>query len=571
MISCAPVRRLLAPLLAAAVSCSIYRPLPEGSEGLLPDAGGEPAASFRSLAEAALAALYAAHPERATLDGVHEYDGSLGDWSRGAVDGRAASFRRHLARLEAIPLDALSDEAYFDALLLDSRLRAELLELDVVRGWQRNPGHYRGIISEGLYSLAALRFATPERRCRLATLRLFDVPALLAAARVNLEAPPKLFTEIALEDVAGLISFVKTELGPAFGTARDAAFAEAQKTAVAALEAFLEWMKKELLPRSTGSYGLGAKIYAEKLLLEEMVDTPADVLLDRGYALLRRTQEELQRSAGGKTPGEALREAGKNHPPAEQLLGETRALLAGLRTWAATVVDLPPAEEVTVQETPSFRRSTSFASMQLPGPFETAAKDAYYSMTLPDPGWTEERKAQHLSFFSRPSLALISVHEVYPGHYAQFLLARNAPTLLRKALGSGAFSEGWAHYAEQLYAESEPSVRLLQLQMALLRICRYVVSLEIHTRGMTVEKAADFFVAEGYQTRAAAERESRRAAVDPLVLIYTLGKEEILKLRDDWRRATGGSAKDFHNALLRLGHPPLKIARGLLLEGRPRG
>lgn len=556
------VRRCFAPLLVVVLSCSVYRPSPEGREGALPETQGDPAGTLGSLAEAALAALYAAYPERATLDGVHEHDGRLGDWSREGVEGWTRSVQHFLRRLEGIPLDLLPDAAYYDALMLGARLRAELLELETVRGWRRNPGHYRELISEGLYGLAALRFHTPEQRRALAASRLRDIPGLLAAARSNLEDPPRLYTELALDDFAGLAVFVKDELPKAFGEGKDAAFTEAHKAALASLDGFIDWLRKDLLPRSTGGYALGAAVWSAKLLHEEGVETPPDVLLKRGYELLRRTQEELRRAGAAES---------KDLPEPSKLLDEARGTLAELRRWASTVVDLPDAPEVLVQETPSFRRSTSFASMQLPGPFETSAKEAYYSITLPDASWTDERKAQHLSFFSRPSLALISVHEAWPGHYAQFLLARQAPTPVRKALGSAAFSEGWAHYCEQLYAESVPAVRPAQLRMALLRICRYVVAIEMHTRGMTVEKAVDFFVAEGLQPRAAAEREARRGAVDPLYLVYTLGKNEILALRDDWRNATGGSMKDFHNALLRLGAPPLKLARMMLLRGRPRG
>jgi uncharacterized protein (DUF885 family) len=299
-----------------------------------------------------------------------------------------------------------------------------------------------------------------------------------------------------------------------------------------------------------------------------MVDAAPQVLLDRGYALLRRTREEMKLAAGARAPEDVLKEAAKDHPPAEKLIDETKALLDQLRRWASTVATLPNEDGVRVVETPSFRRSTSFASMSTPGPFEASAKEAYYAVTLPDPSWTEDRKAQHLSFFSRPSLALISVHEVWPGHYTQALLAREAPTRVRKALGSAAFSEGWAHYTEQLYADAVPSLRLTQLKMALLRICRYIVAIEMHTRGMSVEKAAEFFMTEGLLPAAAAEREARRGAVDPLYLVYTLGKLEILKLRDDWRNATGRSEKEFHDALLRCGHPPLKLARRILLERR---
>jgi uncharacterized protein (DUF885 family) len=566
------VRRLLvALLLGLGASCSFYGPGPEGDEGVLPELRGDEAASFRSLADAALAALWAAYPEQATFDGIHDNDAQLGDWSRGAVEGRIASFRRHLARVDALPLGTLPDDSYYDALLLASRLRAELLELEEIRGWQRDPGHYCDVISEGLYGLAALRFGSPERRRALAVSRLRDVPGLLASARANLAEPPKLFVEMAIDDFGGLLSFLKADLPRAFGgPPTDPAFGDALKLAVANLELFVEWLRKDVLPKAAGSYALGADLYARKLLHQEMVDVPLDELLARGRELLRATRERLTEAAGGTAPEEALRQAAKDVPPADKLLEETRGLLGGLRRWASTVVDLPDAPDPTVQETPAFRRSTSFASMQLPGPFETEAREAYYSITLPEPAWAEERKAQHLAFFSRPSLALISVHEAWPGHYAQVLRSRDAGTRVRRALGSAAFSEGWAHYCEELYAEAEPAVRLQQLQLALLRICRYVAAISIHAKGMTVEQAADFFVKEGLQTRAAAEREARRGAVDPLYLVYTLGKAEILQLRRDWRAKTGGSDRDFHNALLALGAPPLKLARLMLVQGRPR-
>jgi uncharacterized protein (DUF885 family) len=251
-------------------------------------------------------------------------------------------------------------------------------------------------------------------------------------------------------------------------------------------------------------------------------------------------------------------------------------LLAGLKRWASTVVDVPPDADCKVQETPEFRRSLSFASMEIPGPFEKVARDAYYSITLPDPAWPSEKKEQHLSFFNKYSLPIISVHEAYPGHYTQFLIVRDCPSKVRKVFGCGSFSEGWAHYCEELYVDeahqgepSPPRYRIQQLSLSLLRICRYIVGIEMHTKGMTYEQGVEFFINEGFLERVNAEREARRGTMDPTFLIYTLGKMEILKLRDDYRRATGKSLREFHNEFTRHGYPPLKIMRMILL-GRPK-
>jgi uncharacterized protein (DUF885 family) len=563
------VKRLsTAALLAFLPSCAFYAPSPEGREGQMPQRRAGAAAAFQSAADAALEALYAAYPERATADGLHDHDNRLTDWSRDGVERRVDVFSRHLRRVEEAPDDALPEAAYYDRLLLAGRLRAELFELQVVQTWRRDPNLYRRAISDGLFPLAALSFETPERRRSLAEARLRDVPGLLAAARANLDAASAIAVDVALEDFKGLSSFLRDGLAKAFPDPKTQEFRDILRLASEAVDAFRAWLEKDLRPKAVAPFALGADTFREKLRLEERVEETPEVLLERGRALLRATREELTRAAGGRAPEDALKELAKDVPAADKLLDETKALLAELRRWASGQVTLPEEDGVRVVETPAFRRATSFASMRTPGPFEKAAQEAFYAITLPEADWPAEKSAQHLSFFNRSNLALITVHEVWPGHYTQTLLAREAPTRVRKALGSAAFSEGWAHYCEQLYAEAFPSARLAQLHMALLRVCRYVAALEMHTRGMSVEKAAELFREQAWLSPAAAEREARRGAVDPLYLVYTLGKFEILRLREDWQAATGGSAKDFHDALLRVGRPPVPLARQILLERR---
>jgi hypothetical protein len=212
--------------------------------------------------------------------------------------------------------------------------------------------------------------------------------------------------------------------------------------------------------------------------------------------------------------------------------------------------------------------------MDTPGAFERVATEAYYYVTPPDPAWDARRKEEHLSFYNRYSLPIVSIHEVYPGHYYQLLAARRSPSRVRAVFGSGSFIEGWAHYAEQMmldegFGGNNPKLRLAQLQAALSRLCRYLVGLRMHTAGMSYEAGVDFFMREGYMERANAEREARRGTLDPTYLIYTLGKMEILKLREEYRRRVGASFRlgEFHDRLLAYGSPPVKILRMALLGG----
>jgi uncharacterized protein (DUF885 family) len=569
------VRKLL-PALGLLSSCSFYVPDPGPTAGTLPDSLLAEEVRFRSLADAYIAWYHATSPTRATFDGVHEGDADLGRWSRQDLGARGAALRQYLRRVSAIDREALPDADSFDLLVLEGHLQASLLELERIRSWERNPNFYREIVSGGLYALSSLSFDTPARRMALAAERLRQVPQVLAWARENLSDPPRIYTEIAIEEFAGTHRFVKTALPEAFGTVKDEAlrlrFEEAQKGALEAIAQFVDWMRMELLPRSQGSFALGAEAYRAKLYYEERVETPLDELLARGTALLRETQEAMKRLAGDRPVRALLRESSRDHAPAGRLLEDTRALLEDLRGWASTVVDIPSEARCRVQETPEFRRSLSFASMEIPGPFETTAREAYYSITLPDPSWTEERQEQHLSFFNRYSLPLISVHEAYPGHYTQFLAVQGCSSKVRKVFGSAAFSEGWAHYCEQLYVDLKggpPELRLHQLALALLRICRYVAGIEMHTRGMSVEQAVELFVNEGYVERAVAEREARRGTSDPTYLVYTLGKMEILRLRQEYLSKTGRSLREFHNEFIRYGYPPIPIIRSILL-GRGR-
>ncbi len=557
--------------LALLASCSLYTPDP-GPVGLLPESTVAQTESWRSLAQAFLAWHYGVTPVQATLDGFHEHDAVLGDYSRADILGRAESLREYLLRIERVDRRTLGPEDAIDHEILEHRARAMLLEVEKVRSWERNPGFYRDVIARGLHALATRSFDTPDRRMALAAQRLERVPGVLAGARENLSNPPRVYTEIAIDEFGGLHAFLKDGLPASFAAAKDESvkkrFADALKPALAAVQQFVDWLRQDLLEKSNGEFAIGAETFRDLLLHEEGVETPLEDLLARGRELLRSTQEEMKRLAGDRHVKAVLRETSKDHAPADKLLDEARAMLGDLRQWAGTVLDLPEEADLRVQETPGFRRSLSFASMEVPGPFEAKARESFYSITLPDPSWPAERQAQHLTFFNRHALALVSVHEAYPGHYVQALAVRSCPSMVRRVFRSGMFSEGWAHYCEQLYAErpeATAALRLHQLSMALLRVCRYVAAIELHAKGMTYEQAVELFVNEGFLERVNAEREARRGTMDPRFLVYTLGKLEILALRQEYLRRTGRSLREFHNDLLSRGQPPIPLLRRVLL------
>jgi uncharacterized protein (DUF885 family) len=249
------------------------------------------------------------------------------------------------------------------------------------------------------------------------------------------------------------------------------------------------------------------------------------------------------------------------------------------------IVTIPSDVQPTLEETPPFMRATTQASMDPPGPFETHSTKAYFNVTLPEKGWTPERVAEHMAAFNIGTIVSTSVHEAYPGHYVQFLWTPEFPSKIRKLLGANTNIEGWAHYCEQMMLDEgygQPGVgakdlrearliRLGQLQDALLRDARFIVCIRMHTGAggaMTTDQAAEFFVAEGYQSHAIGEMETKRGTSDALYLYYTLGKLEILKLREDVKKKQGSSfdLQRFHDEFMRQGFAPIQVIRRAMLH-----
>ena len=312
-----------------------------------------------------------------------------------------------------------------------------------------------------------------------------------------------------------------------------------------------------------------------------MVDIPLDRLLAIGEANLVKDHADFLATAKLVAPGKSVREAVRlvedDHPTAATLIPSARATVAGARQFLVdhAIVDIPSPVLPTVTETPPYARVGSFASMDSPGAFDTAATEAFYYVTPPEKSWDARHVEEHLRSYNRSLMNNITVHEVFPGHFLQFLYARQFPTKTRKLLGASSNTEGWAHYAEQMMIEEgfgngDPKAKLSQLSDALLRDCRFVAGIKEHTQGLSVQRAAtDYFVDQCFQEPANAYEEARRGTYDPTYLYYTLGKLEIYKLRDDYRRAQGSaySLRGFHDAFVRQGGVPIKLMRRILLPG----
>ncbi|HEV2706847.1 MAG TPA: DUF885 family protein [Pyrinomonadaceae bacterium] len=543
-------------------------------------------ARLAQIADAYLRGYYAFNPTEATAAGLHEYDAQLESRSAESVAAETRRLRSTLADLARVREWLLSSEARYDYLVLQSHARARLLELEELRMWRRDPNVYVNLASASIDNILKRNYAPVAQRLDAVLARARQIARLLNEARLNLDAPPRIYTETAVAQARGSVEFFERVVpqmferagGGRLTAARRAEFDAANREATEAVRSFAAWLEGDLLARSHGSFAIGAENYRKKLLYEEMIETPLAQLEREGERELRRTQDEMRALAEEVAPSRGVAFAvellGREHPTAAGLVGETRAELDRIRAFvrAEEILTIPARENLTVAETPEYARALSFASMDTPGPFERVATEAFYYVTPPDPAWNARQTEEHLSHYNRYSLPIVSIHEAYPGHYYQLLALHKSPSRVRSALGAASFVEGWAHYCEQMmldegFGGNNPKLRLAQLNAALLRLCRYLVGIRLHTAGMSYEQAVDFFMREGLMARANAEREARRGTLDPTYLVYTLGKMEIIKLREQWRAAMGDSFRlgDFHDRLLSYGMPPVKILRMAML------
>jgi len=532
-------------------------------------------------------------PTNGTLVGYHQYDGQLEDFSRKNIDAEIALLKKFDSRIEAIhPNEAPADfVARSDREMVLANIHSQLLTLEIIRPWEKNADNYSSACANGAFTLMERKFAPPDARLRSLVAREKQMPALLDDARSNLKNPPRIFTEVAIEQVPGIVSFFEHDVPLAFADAKDPAlkseFTQSNAAVIASLNSYLNWLKSDLLAKSNGDFRIGAETFSKKLHYDEMVDVPLDKLLEVGWADLRKNQEHFKLVAHelepDKTPAAVLEELGRNHPAPGQLLNAFRATFDGLVSFIRThhIVTIPSDVRPILEETPPFMRATTFASMDTPGPFEKNATEAYFNVTLPSPSMSSAEVEGYMHSFNVGTVISTAVHEAYPGHYIQFLWLPQAPSKVRKLLGANTDVEGWAHYTEQMMLDEgygQPGagakdereskfLRLGQLQDALLRNARFIVGIEMHTGKMSVEEAEEFFQKEGYQSKETADVETKRGAGDPTYLYYTLGKLQIMKLREDLKKKQGAafSLQQFHDDFLRQGFPPIKIVRESML------
>jgi len=552
-------------------------------------------AEYEAVAEEYIKTYLAAHPLEGTTLGLHEYDGKISDYSRLALDAELNRLQRFDDRLSKFDASKLSPRQSIDLRILQTAVKKDLFEMQDMSVFERNPMVYARAADVNVY--IKRNFAPLEDRIRSLIAIESQIPNILIAARTNLnEKLPKPYVELAIQIARGSADFLKKDLVAAVSSLKDeqlrSAFQEANRKAASALNDYAAWLEREKLPKASLDFALGEEKFRRFLAQTELVDLPPQKILEIGMAQLKTEQDTFAEAAKkidpNKSPIEVFKQIQSEHPTPDKLIPDVAKDLDKIRKYVLTrhLVSIPSDVRAKVKETPQYLRATSFASMDTPGPFEKRATEAYYYVTPAENNWPEKQKQEWLTAFNYYTSDIVSIHEAYPGHYVQFLHLNASPaSKVEKIFGSYAFIEGWAHYCEKMMldegfggpAASTPSeedikraakYRMAQADEALLRLCRLCVSIKMHTQNMSLDEATKFFKDNCYYEEKPARQETIRGTFDPGYLNYTLGKLQILKLRDDYMAQEGDdfSLQKFHNELLNHGMPPIRLLREIMLK-----
>ncbi len=510
-------------------------------------------------------AVIARTPSSGRVLGLHEYDGQVADYSQRGIDAKIAFLdeaRQHLASRG----QGVSPDAELDRRLALQMIEEELFELVDLETWRAHPAFYGELFSVDDY---IVREYAPKSKRAEAMLRhmeaaLAQVPNVRKNLRSPLSAP---VVKTAIDIYRGFAEYLRGDVQAFIVAAAEPAVQGRAKAAALSLataaDEIATHLEKVELPKGDQSHVLGRARYEKLLRAQEALETPIEELERMAEADLATNKAAFEKLA----PAVA-----RKRPTAGELLASARTVVAASKTFLdeKKIVTLPAKDAVKIEETPPFMRWNS-AFLNGPGPFDSAELAAFYYITLPDPKWPAKEQEEYVMPWGE--LLTTSVHEVFPGHYVQGLWQRNAPTFVQKVSGSYSFSEGWAHYVEQMmvdegFGKEDPQNRLGQLSDALLRNCRFVASIGIHVRGWSVDEAKRRFMEDCKQDEANARQQAVRGTFDPGYFAYTLGKLQILALRDEARVKLGTAfdLRRFHDALLSHGAPPVPLIRERVLE-----
>lgn len=524
---------------------------------------------------------FKAHPDVAVSAGRHEFDGKLPDWSDAGIKKEIQRLHSEHDKASNFKDDSLDERQRFERDYLIAQIDKNLFWLETAEWPYRNPYFYADSIDPDVY--VSRPYASLDVRLRAYIAYAGAVPVAIEQMRQNLRLPlPRTYIKIGHTSIGGLADFYAKDVPSVFASVKDeqlqSDFRKANDAAIKAVKDFDAWLTSQEASASD-SFALGPEKFHEMLRATERVDMPIDKLEEIAQQDMKRNVTALAGECEKYAPNQTIEQCvakAQAQKPVGSVVDAATHQLSDLKTFIAdkSLMSIPGTEEAKVAEAPLYKR-WNFAYINIPGPYEKGLPSVYY-VSPPDPTWPKEKRDAYVP--GKGSLLFTSVHEVWPGHFLQFLHANRSPSKFGQVFVGYAFAEGWAHYSEEMMwdaglGNNDPEMHIGQLLEALLRNVRFLSSIGMHTKGMTVAESERMFQEQGYQDAGNAEQQAERGTFDPAYVNYTMGKLMIKKLREDWTATRGGRAawKDFHDQFLKYGGPPIPLVRKAMLGSNDSG
>ena len=547
---------------------------------------------FQKIAHDYIEEELTANPEEATELGDHRFDSQLTDYSAQARAKELAAQKEFRDKLNAIDGSQLTGANKVDLPILRENIDYKIFQAEELKEPDWNPLVYNQSLANSLYLLVARDFAPPEKRIPNLRRRMEGIPRVIAQAKANLQHPPRIHTETAIEQTEGAIKLVREGLAPLVDQAPEMKkdLGPLQEKTAATLEKYKKWLQDDLLPRSDGDFRLGADKFRKKLHFALASDLSMEEIMKRAQMDLQQTQRAIYETALSlykkyfpnvdqptladkkKITTSVLDKLAEQHPDDNTIVGYAQKIVGEATDFVksrnlVTVPDTP----LDVIVMPEFKRGTGIAYCDSPGPLEQNGK-TFFAVEPTPKDWSKQRKESFYREYNNYMARDLTVHEAMPGHYLQLAHANEfrAPTLVRAIFRSGTFIEGWAVYCEQMMAEQGyggPEVKMQQLKMRLRVICNAILDQSIHAGNMSEQQAMDLMMKEGYQQEGEAVAKWKRARLTSAQLsTYFVGVTEHLDLRGRAKAKAGASfdQKKYNDQVISYGSPPVKYVRELM-------
>jgi uncharacterized protein (DUF885 family) len=546
--------------------------------------------AFQKIAQDYVEQYLQTNPEEATDLGDHRFDGQLTDYSPEARAKDLATQKEFRSKLAAIDGSKLTGANNVDFRILKENIDYQIFQAEELKEPEWNPLVYMQSLANSLYLLVARDFAPAERRIPNLRQRMEKIPAVIAQAKANLQHPPRVHTETAIEQTQGAISLVRTELAPLLDQAPEMKkeLAPLQEKTAAALDDYKKWLQNDLLPRSDGNFRLGAEKYRKKLRFALASELPMEEIMKRAKADLQQTQTAIYETAlplykkyfpnadpatlkdKHKVTAAVLDKLAEQHPDDASVVDFAKKIVRETTDFVKQhdLVTIPDAP-LDVIAMPEFKRGVAIAYCDSPGPLDKTGK-TFFAVAPTPKDWSKERKESFFREYNNYMIRDLTVHEAMPGHYLQLAHANkfHAPTLIRAIFRSGPFIEGWAVYTEQMMVEQGyggPEVKMQQLKMRLRAIANAILDQSVHAENMTEKEAMDLMMKETFQQEGEAVAKWKRARLTSAQLsTYFVGATEQLDLRAAAEKKPGFNLKNYNNQVISYGSPPVKYVRELM-------